>query len=98
MKIKLAINYDVPNQEEIIAQVTIPNNKVREIVMNFFNKKNYAQRRKWLKKNLTEILAKYFNDLEKASILTEYIDGNREINNKDKYIYEWRNIILIYFK
>ena len=55
MKIKLPINYDVPNQEEIVAQVTIPNNKVREIVMNFFNKKDYAQRRKWLKKNLTEI-------------------------------------------
>ena len=55
MKIKLPINYDVPNQEEIVAQVTIPNNKVREIVMNFFNKKNYSQRRKWLKKNLTEI-------------------------------------------
>ena len=55
MKIKLAINYDVPNQEEIVTQVTIPNSKVREIVMNFFNKKNYSQRRKWLKKNLTEI-------------------------------------------
>ena len=55
MKIKLPINYDVPNQEEIVAQVTIPSNKVREIVMNFFNKKNYSQRRKWLKKNLTEI-------------------------------------------
>ena len=55
MKIKLPINYDVPNQEEIVAQVTIPNSKVREIVTNFFNKKNYSQRRKWLKKNLTEI-------------------------------------------
>ena len=55
MKIKLPINYDVPNQEEIVAQVTIPNSKVREIIMNFFNKKNYSQRRKWLKKNLTEI-------------------------------------------
>ena len=55
MKIKLPINYDVPNQEEVVAQVTIPRNKVREIVMNFFNKKSYAQRRKWLKKNLTEI-------------------------------------------
>ena len=55
MKIKLPINYDVSNQEEVVAQVTIPSNKVREIVMNFFNKKNYSQRRKWLKKNLTEI-------------------------------------------
>ena len=55
MKIKLPINYDVPNQEEVVVQVTIPSNKVREIVMNFFNKKNYSQRRKWLKKNLTEI-------------------------------------------
>lgn len=55
MKIKLVINYDIPNQEEVVAQVTIPNNKVREIVMNFFNKKNYTQRRKWLRKNLTEI-------------------------------------------
>ena len=55
MKIKLPINYDVPNQEEVVVQVTIPSNKVREIVMNFFNKKDYPQRRKWLKKNLTEI-------------------------------------------
>ena len=55
MKMKLVINYDIPNQEEVVAQVTIPNNKVREIVTNFFNKKNYSQRRKWLKKNLTEI-------------------------------------------
>ena len=54
-KVGLVVNYDVPNQEEVVAQVTIPSNKVREIVMNFFNKKNYAQRRKWLKKNLTEI-------------------------------------------
>ena len=55
MKIKLPINYDVPNQEEVVVQVTIPSNKVREIVMNFFNKKDYPQRRKWLKNNLTEI-------------------------------------------
>ena len=55
MKIKLPINYDVPNQEEIVTQFTIPNIKVSEILMNFFNKKYYAQRRKWLKKNLTEI-------------------------------------------
>ena len=55
MKIKLPINYDVSNQEEVVAQVTIPNSKVREIVTNFFNKKDYSQRRKWLKKNLTEI-------------------------------------------
>tara|TARA_Y100000296_G_scaffold79671_1_gene104006 strand:- start:533 stop:730 length:198 start_codon:yes stop_codon:yes gene_type:complete len=54
MKFKIPINYDVPNQEEIIAQVNIPASKVREIVEDFFNKKMYAERRDWLKSNLIE--------------------------------------------
>jgi hypothetical protein len=54
VKFKIPINYDVPNQEEIIAQVNIPAPKVREIVEDFFNKKMYAERRDWLKINLIE--------------------------------------------
>jgi len=54
VKFKIPINYDVPNQEEIIAQVNIPASKVREIVEDFFNKKMYAERRDWLKNNLIE--------------------------------------------
>ena len=54
MKFKIPINYDVPNQEEIIAQVNIPASKVREIVEDFFNKKMYTERRDWLKNNLIE--------------------------------------------
>ena len=54
MKFKIPINYDIPNQEEIIAQVNIPASKVREIVEDFFNKKMYAERRDWLKSNLIE--------------------------------------------
>ena len=54
MKFKIPINYDVPNQEEIIAQVNIPASKVREIVEDFFNKKMYVERRDWLKSNLIE--------------------------------------------
>tara|TARA_Y100000310_G_C20042581_1_gene516851 strand:+ start:73 stop:270 length:198 start_codon:yes stop_codon:yes gene_type:complete len=54
VKFKIPINYDIPNQEEIIAQVNIPASKVREIVEDFFNKKMYAERRDWLKSNLIE--------------------------------------------
>ena len=54
MKLKIPINYDIPNQEEIIAQVNIPVSKVREIVKDFFIKKMYAERRDWLKNNLIE--------------------------------------------
>ena len=55
MKFKIPINYDIPNQEEVIAQVNIPAPKVREIVADFFNRKKYDERRDWFKKNLTEI-------------------------------------------
>ena len=55
MKFEIPINYDVPTQEEIVVKANVPASKVREIVEEFFNKKNYKQRRKWLKKNLDEI-------------------------------------------
>jgi len=38
-----------------VVKANVPASKVREIVEEFFNKKNYKQRRKWLKKNLDEI-------------------------------------------
>ncbi len=54
MKFKIPINYDIPNQKEVTAQVNIPAPKIREIVANFFNRKKYDERREWLKNNLTE--------------------------------------------
>ena len=54
MKFKIPINYDIPNQKEVVAQVNIPANKVREIVHSFFDEKKYDERRTWLKYNLTE--------------------------------------------
>ena len=55
MKFNIPIHYDVPAQKEIVVKANLPANKVREIVDAFFNKKDYKQRRKWLKKNLDEI-------------------------------------------
>ncbi len=49
MKFNIPINYDVPTQKEIAVKANLPASKVREIVDEFFNKKNYKQRRKWLK-------------------------------------------------
>jgi hypothetical protein len=55
MKFDIPIHYDIPNQNEVVVRANIPNSKVKEIVQEFFNKKDYNQRRKWLKKNLDEI-------------------------------------------
>ncbi len=55
MKFKIPINYDIPNQKEVVAQVNIPAPKIREIVADFFNRKKYDERRDWFQKNLTEI-------------------------------------------
>ena len=55
MKLDIPIRYDIPNQNEVVVRANIPTNKVREIVEEFFNKKDYNQRRKWLKENLDEI-------------------------------------------
>ena len=54
MKFKIPINYDIPNRKEVVAQVNIPASKVREIVADFFNRKKYDERRKWLQNNLIE--------------------------------------------
>lgn len=54
MKIELPINYDISSQKEVIINADIPEDKVREIVQNFFYKKDYYHRRKWLKENLDE--------------------------------------------
>ena len=55
MKFDIPIHYDISNQNEVVVRANIPTSKVREIVQAFFDKKDYNQRRKWLKKNLDEI-------------------------------------------
>ena len=54
MKFKIPINYDIPNQKEVVAQVNIPAPKIREIVADFFNRKKYDERCKWFQSNLVE--------------------------------------------
>ena len=54
MKFKIPINYDIPNQKEVVAQVNIPAPKIREIVADFFNRRKYNERREWLQSNLIE--------------------------------------------
>ena len=54
MKFEIPINHNISSQNEVIINVNIPDDKVREIVRNFFDKKDYSQRRKWLKENLDE--------------------------------------------
>ena len=66
MKFKIPINYDIPNQKEVVAQVSIPAPKVREIVADFFNRKKYEERRDWFKKNLTEIDVILLNEPEEV--------------------------------
>ena len=55
MKIKVPINYDEFKKEEVIALVNMPQDKCKEILINFFENMRYSDRRKWLKTNLTEI-------------------------------------------
>ena len=55
MKIKIAINYDEIKKEEVIVLANLPEDKCKEILVEFFGKMKYKQRRKWLKNNLTEI-------------------------------------------
>ena len=54
MKFKIPINYDIPNQKEVVAQVNIPAPKIREIVADFFNRRKYNERREWFQNNLIE--------------------------------------------
>ena len=55
MKIKIPINYDEIKKEEVVVLANLPEDKCKEILVEFFAKMKYKQRRKWLKNNLTEI-------------------------------------------
>ncbi len=55
MKLDIPINYDIKTQQEVVVKANIPASKVREIVKMFFDKQDYDERRKWLKRNLDEV-------------------------------------------
>tara|TARA_R100000008_G_C3439013_1_gene93440 strand:- start:176 stop:358 length:183 start_codon:yes stop_codon:yes gene_type:complete len=55
MKLDIPINYDIKKQQEVVVKANIPASKVREIVKMFFDKQDYDERRKWLKRNLDEV-------------------------------------------
>ena len=50
MKIKIAINYDEIRKEEVVVLANLPEGKCKEVLVEFFGKMKYKQRRKWLKK------------------------------------------------
>ena len=45
MKIKIPINYDEIKKEEVIVLANLPEDKCKEILVEFFGKMKYKQRR-----------------------------------------------------
>jgi hypothetical protein len=52
MKIKIEIDFDRREQEEISVEAKLDNSQVRKIVLNFFYNMDYYERRSWLQKNM----------------------------------------------
>ena len=52
MKIKIEIDFDRREQEEISVEARLDNSQVRKIVLNFFYNMDYDQRRSWVEKNI----------------------------------------------
>jgi hypothetical protein len=52
MKIKIEIDFDKREQEEISVEAKLDNSQVRKIVLNFFYNMDYDQRRSWVEKNI----------------------------------------------
>ena len=52
MKIKIEIDLDRTEQEEISVEAKLDNSQVRKIVLNFFYNMDYDQRRSWVEKNI----------------------------------------------
>ena len=52
MKIKIEIDFDRTEQEEISVEAKLDNSQVRKIVLNFFYNMDYDERRSWVEKNI----------------------------------------------
>ena len=52
MKIKIEIDFDRREQEEISVEAKLNNSQIRKIVLNFFYNMDYDQRRSWVEKNI----------------------------------------------
>lgn len=82
-------------QKEISAQLI---ETMRENEIDEFNLKNgklvYSKhnvKKPITKRNLVTILAKYFDDTDQANVLTEYIDDNREVSEKETIKFKQMN-------
>lgn len=82
-------------QKEISAQLI---ETMRENEIDEFNLKNgklvYSKhnvKKPITKRNLITILAKYFDDTDQANVLTEYIDDNREVSEKETIKFKQMN-------
>lgn len=82
-------------QKEISAQLI---ETMRENEIDEFNLKNgklvYSKhnvKKPITKRNLVTILAKYFDDTDQANLLTEYIDDNREVSEKETIKFKQMN-------
>ena len=52
MKIKIEIDFDRREQEEISVEANLSNSQVKKIVLDFFYNMDYCERRDWLLKNM----------------------------------------------
>ena len=52
MKIKIEIDYNKIEQEEISIEAQLDHFQIKEIVLNFFYNMDYYERRSWLQKNM----------------------------------------------
>jgi len=52
MKIKIEIDFDRREQEEISVEAKLDNSQVKKIVLDFFYNMDYYERRDWLLKNM----------------------------------------------
>lgn len=82
-------------QKEISVQLI---ETMRENEIDEFNLKNgklvYSKhnvKKPITKRNLVTILAKYFDDVTQANLLTEYIDDNREVSEKETIKFKQMN-------
>lgn len=82
-------------QKEISVQLI---ETMRENEIDEFNLKNgklvYSKhnvKKPITKRNLVTILAKYFDDATQANLLTEYIDDNREVSEKETIKFKQMN-------
>jgi hypothetical protein len=50
-KLKIATGFNVERQREIFSEISLPKKLSEAICMDYFNRMDYAERRRWILKN-----------------------------------------------